>query len=371
MLIFFNYILILASILCTISTEQEDVIEHKVEVNHPAFEKGSSTSFIMKEVERENGSSEFYLEVESVICIDHICKIVPVRLYWNTYGEYVRYELDKGIRLEKGEGEPFLDDDYMLLHKILKDRDSPYKDISYYEITHEKVIGESQVDAISGATETVLRNGETVVGAAWTCFTLWHWANGEIVQEIRRITGRKLNTKQLLVNLNSKVMDYRIFALNELKQRKTFDSLIIAYLTKAIPNETAEINKHIVQYIEHAPTDLYLKILGQLYAKAKQENRMHYLSSLSQSKVVADQEFYDVFTKDIANLKSYQEIDIILNILSNSKVSPSQLEQILRLLDHKNFIISRRAYWFLSNHELSIVSKMKLKDFYKKNYERL
>lgn len=371
MSIFFTYILTLASMLCTISTGQEEVIEHKVEVNHPAFEKGTSTSFILKEVESEASSSEFYLEVESVICVDHICKIVPVRIYWNAYGEYIRYELDKDIRLEKGEGEPFIDEDYRLLHKILKDKDSPYRDISYYEITHERVIGESQIDAISGATETVLKNGETVVGAAWTCFTLWHWVHGEIVQEIRRISGQKLSLDQLLENLKSKVVDYRVFAINELKRRKNFDPLIIAYLIDVIPNETKEINKHAVQYIEQAPSAHYLAILGKLYANANQENRMLYLRSLSQSKVVGDQAYYDVFTKDITNLKSFQEIDIILNIVSNSKVSPSQLQQISGLLNHKNFIFARRAYWFLSKQELSAVSKMELKEFYKKNYERL
>ena len=371
MLTFFKHILLFVSILSAFNVDQQEVAEHKVVVNHPAFEVGSSTDFMLKEILKKNKVSEFYIEVESVICIDHLCKIVPVRLYWNTFGDYLRYELDKGIRLEKGEGEPFIDEDYQLLQKILLDKNSPYRDISYYDITHEKVIGEGQVDAVSGATETVLKKGETVIGAAWTCFTLWHWANGDIVQEIRRITGGRLDSKQLLAYLKSDTEAYQVFVLNELIKRKTYDASILDFLNILVPQASKEINKYVIQYIEQAPLEVYEEMILSFYALADKDIRLLYLNSLSRSKIVGNQKIYDVFTKNISDLESFQEIDLLLNIMSGMTLTLHQLEQISGLLDQKNFLIARRAYWFLVQQEPSADTKTKIQKFYERHKEKL
>ncbi|MGB5668764.1 MAG: hypothetical protein WBM53_18150 [Maribacter sp.] len=369
---FLKHIILFIVVFLAFNVAQEEVVDHKVVVSHPAFEEGTSKDFVLKEIRRKNNPSEFYLEVESVICIDHLCKIVPVRLFWNAYGDYLKYELDNGIRLEKGEGEPFSEEDYQMLQKILLDKDSPYKDISYYEITHEKVVGEGQVDAVSGATETVLKNGETVIGAAWTCFTLWHWANGEITQEVRRVSGSFLSEHQLIANLLSSNQKLQKFALNELIRRRTYEQPVINSIVKIAPTASKEINKLAIEYIDKAPQELYLEITKQLYIKGNEINRILFLNSIASSKIIGGPDFYDAITTNITYLKSFQEIDLVLDILEYSKSSePTFLDRVAQLLDNDNFIIARKAYWFLEGKKLSSVNDRKVKEFYIQNLDRL
>ncbi len=366
-----KYILFFVVLVSFFTLKQEDIVEHKVVVNHPAFEKEDETSFILKEKIITKDSSEYFLEVASVICVDHLCKIVPVKLFWNTYGEYLRYELEDHIQLEKGEGEPFTETDYKLLHQILKDSSSPYKDISYYEITHERVIGESQVDAISGATEVVLATGETVVGGAWTCFTLWHWANGEIVQEIKRVSGDKLNKRQILENLNADAERYKIYAINELANRKLFDVEFIELLMKYSPHATKEINKRIINYLEQAPDSLYFELIGNFYQNVQPEYRMLYLNSLLGTNKEGSAQDYEVYLSNISSVTSYQEINILLEIFDYQQLTVNQLNQIMQLLNNDNFLISRRAFWFMKSKEQTEDVKKRLSVYMSKNKARL
>lgn len=372
MVIFLKHIILFIVVFLAFNVAQEEVVDHKVVVSHPAFEEGTSKDFVLKEIRRKNNPSEFYLDVESVICIDHLCKIVPVRLFWNTYGEYVSYELDKGVRLEKGEGEPFNEEDYQLLQKILMDRNSPYKDISYYEITHEKVVGEGQVDAVSGATETVLKNGETVVGAAWTCFTLWHWANGEIVQEVQRISGSFLTTQQIITGLGATNPKHQKFVLHELIRRNAYTQPLLDALVKIAPKASKEVNRLAIEYVENAPRELYIETMKQLYSKGSDANRILFLNSIASVEKIGNPDFYNTLTIDIANLKSFQEIDLILNILEYAKSNdPTILDRVTLLLDNSSFIIARKAYWFLAYKKLSNVQKNNIQEFYNQNQDRL
>ncbi len=366
-----KYILLAAFLVSFFTVKQEDIIAHEVVVNHPAFEKGDETNFLLKEKKISNDSSEYYLEVASVICVDHLCKIVPVKLVWNAYGSYLRYELEEHVQLEKGEGEPFTASDYSLLHQILKDVNSPYKDISYYEITHERIIGESQVDAISGATEVVLEKGDTVVGGAWTCFTLWHWANGEIVKEIKRISGAKLNKTQLLENLSADVDSHQIYAINELAERKVFDVAFIELLLQQSPQASKEINKHIVNYIEKAPDHLYYKLMGDFYQNVQPDYRLLYLNSLLRTNKVSTSQDYQVYLDDITTINTFQEVNLILEVLDSQKLTSHQLNQVVQLLSHDNFLISRRAYWYLRNSEQSEIIEIPLQEYALRNKERL
>lgn len=345
-------------------------IEHIISIKHPG--EKHSIQATLTELQNEDGLPiSYYMDVESVICLAEVCKVIPVTLYWNDIGEFQNYKLQSGATLEKYEADLFEPNDYKKLQTILENLNSPFKDVFIEDILTVPNTLNEEIDALSGATILELDEKDTVPGAALTCYTLWHWANGQIVSEIKNITGANLTSKQLLTYLNSTLENYQIFALNEITKRKEIKPDYIDILKKIVPNSSKKINKHVVKYIEFSRPEMYSELIGQLYSKVNNENRLLYLNSLLRSKKHSTSENYDVYTENIGLLTSYQEIDLILQILEQINMTSYQVEQITALLNHKNFLIARRVYWFLLNQEQSPSLQIKIKEFHTQNKEKL
>ena len=123
-------------------------IQHKIVVNHPG-EKESVAVILNQNVDENGLPTDYYMDVQSVICLEQVCKVIPVRIFWNNLGEYQRYELENGATLEKYEDAIFDPEDYPKLHSILANIASPFKDVYIDEIL---TVVDDESDAISGAT---------------------------------------------------------------------------------------------------------------------------------------------------------------------------------------------------------------------------
>ncbi len=84
-----------------------------------------------------------------------------------------------------------------------------------------------KVDAISGATATYLKE-EVVTGAAYTCYTMWHWANGDAPKKIRQYSQRHCTEKWLTDLLRTGSSEEFGFALEGIVDRSLFGSGIQA-----------------------------------------------------------------------------------------------------------------------------------------------
>jgi hypothetical protein len=130
------------------------------------------------------GDPRYFMDVGLVVCGDNQCEIVTVRLHFDPLGNYERYELPAGGKLTKRGHKPFSAGDHKQLHEILSDPYSQLKPIKWDQITIPKSsAGTDNIDGISGAT-ALTKRGIVVVGAAYTCYTLWHWSHGEVVNVI-------------------------------------------------------------------------------------------------------------------------------------------------------------------------------------------
>ena len=84
------------------SNGEQESEKHLVTVHHPAFGKDDPNRFYLWELRSDSGDLVgYFLDVESVICVDHRCKIVPVGLFWDAIGNYLKFELSGGVILEK------------------------------------------------------------------------------------------------------------------------------------------------------------------------------------------------------------------------------------------------------------------------------
>lgn len=343
-------------------------VEHHVLVNHPGEKK--PIKMVLIEVQNENGlPTEYYMDVESVICLKQVCKVIPVRLFWNNIGEYKKYELKKGATLEKYEADLFESADYDKLQHILSNTNSPFKDVSIGEILTVGDISDD-VDAVSGATALELNEEDTVPGAALTCYTLWHWANGNVVSIIKETTGKSVSNSQLLEFLKRPNRTYFSIALKELTDRALFGESYLDAIFQSGFHDKSLLNISI-KYLESAPSEIYFSSLKQMVNNGSKAQKIAALKSLQNTKCHVGNDYWDTLVLDLNHLHSFQEISMFLELMQlknpHSKVI---INQIFPLLEF-DILIARRVYWYLKDKNLEMEQKQRIMQFYEVNKNKL
>lgn len=351
--------------------DQDDVntTQHKVMVNHPG-EKISS-EVVLTEVRDEKGLPvKYYMDVQSVLCLEKVCKVIPVRIYWNNIGVYQRYELERGATLEKYKSDIFEPKDYNKLDSILANPASPFKEVYYDEIL--TVVDElsEDVDAISGATALELDERDTVPGAALTCFTLWHWANGEIVSIIKNITGDAVSKQQLKAFLQDNDNSYYYLVLEQLTKRGIYLDEYLDLVLERV-KENAVVIRPTIDYIETAPEEFYFEAIKRIFLMGNQPQKIAALKSIQNIEYIPTLDYLNSLGANISTLDSFQETAAFLELMEiRENYSEKLINNILPLLD-KDFLIARRAYWYLLNAPLSAVQMTKRDIFLAQNKDRL
>ncbi|NJB83558.1 hypothetical protein [Wenyingzhuangia aestuarii] len=350
-------------------------IQHKVAIIHPAIDKKKPIECIVVEVPADSIHKKyFYSDVDSVVCGEDICEVIILRMFWDEFGQYQRIEFKEGDELEKAEGKRFTKKDYQKLEEILRNKKSQLKDVFKEELVIGDVIehGSEDVDAISGATSTV-NESETVVGAVWTCFTLWHWANGELVSSIRNINAKGIsNQKMIAVYLKSDTLKAKEFALEYLSKRRVYDSITVNAVVEELKKGDYNLLRTGLDYIENTTDNTkYYQMISRVFDKGDYQKRVACLNSVSSLGREGSTNFFTQLSTQISTF-NYQEVEMFLSIAQQNNYSSSVLKQeLIQLLKSENFLIARRAYWFLSNQENTKKEKRKLKSFHKKYKERL
>lgn len=345
-------------------------IMHEVYVSHPAISSDDSIAVQLVQW-KEKGNYRYSVDVESVSCGDNQCNVVPVRMYFNELGDFVRLQTFKRQQLEKSNGEPFKKTDYRKLSAILNDRDSELARFDKDQLV-EKQHDLDDVDAVSSATTPLLPQEAYVKGAVWTCYTLWHWANGELSQIIRDISGDVLAVEQLLAFLDSEQKTYRVFALEQIARLHNYHSVVVDKLILHTRDCTAPEQNLIIKYFEQGPAQTYFHALKALFPVAPKEMRIKGLLSLQNTVSKAPEDYFVQLSNLVSEFESYQEIDLLLSLLEKYSVSdPEVLNNVFYLLRSEQVLVARRAYWFLVEKELNKAQRAELDTFAKLHAENL
>ena len=344
-------------------------IEHTILVKHPGISLTKTVERTLVEIQgTASQSHEFYMDVETVVCGDSRCRIDIIRIFWDELGFYKRIELPRGIELEKAEGAHFSNADYEKLNQILSNKKASLKDVYKEEVVGAETT--ESVDGLSGAT-IILNTNDYVAGAVWTCYTLWHWANGETIEIIRNLTGDAKQLDELIGLLQSENKIYQLFALEQIFKRKAYQVQTVESVIKAV-NNNPQLLKLGLQYIESATPSIFLSSIKQWIDSLDQKDRLDCLSTILNTSRQLPQEFYSYLSYQIPTYNDYQQLNLYFNILeSKDVVSPDIIVQLVPLLDHTNFLIARRAYWFLEKEMLNLQQRAKWKAFGSKFTGRL
>ncbi len=369
----FTFLVFLMVVLPSNSYLSSSKITHKVAIIHPAIDVHKPIECFLVEEILPNKTKQFYLDVDSVNCGENICEVITVRMFWDELGRYAKYELEQGDELEKKEGVPFTNKDYKKLEWVLNNKDSELKLMFKNDLVVSNFVeqGNVNVDAVSGATSTITPN-EIVEGAVWTCFTLWHWANGEIISKIREINRNQLTHQNLIENyLHHQDDDYKNFAIESLQTKQVFDTVAVLEIEKAMLTSSYPVFKTGLQYVENLSEEKYYQSMLRLFNKGDNQRRIACLNAVSKTSKKGNEFYYDQLSKAVQNF-NYQEIEVFLTSVKLTKfTSPVLTEKLIILLkESDNFLIARRAYWFLSDQEILLTKKQKIKlQKFKKKYK--
>lgn len=341
--------------------------EIEVEIIHP----GIGQEPVSKKLVQSHCKSDelyYYMDVESVVCGDQQCRIDTVRIFWDELGFYKSMEVRSEYELEKKAGMSFDNTDYLKLDKILKDRESGLKEAFADEIVANQ--SGNGVDATSGATIN-LHNKDYVKGAVWTCYTLWHWVNGDAYEIIRNLSGKSLSADELRTYLSSDSCQWKIFALEQLIRRKNYKSETIQLVlrTRVLDNHWGNL---VVDYIKELPSDSFFMAISSLLQADYIDNKLLYLDTLLKTEKSPPIGYFDKLSYLLLDWNSYPLINSFLNILENKDIqSPEISARIIQLLKNKNFLIARRAYWFLKDQNLTTSQRRDLDNFFIDHEDRL
>lgn len=342
-------------------------IEHVVAVVHPGKDIKEPVETILTERLTEDGNTlDFYVNVESVICAEGLCKIVPVTIYWNQFGIYQRIDLEENGYLEKYEGEEFTDADYLKLDDILKNKDSALADYDIDEIIDKKKT-DDDVDAVSGATIISIDESETVVGSTLTCYTLWHWVNGELPKIIQDISIKKTSTEHL-VNLLNESDAIKLIAVTELNNRKVFNKEVCYNVIENITSENTLYRKKAFTYIKQLSEPQFFNALQRIFNTKENKIRFKALYLVENYSFELSEDFVVFLSKNVVEKENKKEVNKLLDVFQNRNIHfRSVNKEILKLLASEDCSIAKRSYQFLKDKNLSKKDKKKLTTFYNKN----
>ncbi|HYW78216.1 MAG TPA: hypothetical protein VE890_01525 [Thermoguttaceae bacterium] len=313
---------------------------------------------------------EYALTFEPHVCSDGQCKVVEVTLVWNAPGFFERLECRPGGPLTKKDHVPFSHEDYAKLDRILKERSSILRSWTLAYLQRPTETGD-QIDAVTTATPTTVRDS-VIQDAAFTTWALWHWANGQIVPQLQRITRQNATAaylNHLLVCSDRRFADFAmdcvtehhpsdpqfvdsVFQLLETGERDQITQSL-AYLRRAIPDQQTRHTRLIDSCGRMRSADFPM-ILQEFAAE----------EDLPATTI-------EQLTGHLSQLP-YYPIHLILRMLEARKfASEKTLCDVAALLQSDDFFIARRAYEHLAKQDLDVDMRNRLDTFRERNRDRL
>ncbi len=154
--------------------------------------------------------------VNTPVCEDSLCYKAELEFYWNITGNFAEFKLMPDRPLTKLDHVPFSKSDYGKLMDILLNQTPSFVYLKRNELVSKNTDENAlEIDGISSATVTQVKE-DMVEGAIYTCYTLWHIANGEIIFNIKEHTIKKLDKPLIHKLLGSKNLEELFFVIENI-----------------------------------------------------------------------------------------------------------------------------------------------------------
>jgi hypothetical protein len=335
-------------------TENESSIVrvcYELELDDPVHPGISGKNFpVWLSFDQQGFPCEYQLSLQTEVCLDRVCKLLEVTLVWDALGNYSRLELAGEDPLTKKNHDPFDSGDYERLDEILKDRQSilgKYP-LDFFVRPPAKSYTD-EVDGVTSATPQTVRDA-VVSGAAYTSWVLWHWVNGNVVEELRTRTLLYCNPQFLLYCLLSKDPRFEEFALRHILEHDIRDPQIREACFQTLENGTPENCKLALQVLTRNIPDeeeLHQRLIALIGVN---EGSIQWVLDYFEELPHAPRAVWEQMSRQLEQLQTYSDVNAVLNLLEKraSRTETTRL-QVEKLLDRDNRFIVRRAREFLEN----------------------
>ncbi len=203
------------------------------------YKINDSTEIIVKKVFdlKSEVPLYYYSKMNIPACNTGECMLMNITMYWDSYGNYFKYEVPQNFLLTKCSHKKFKKKDYIKLHKILNNPNSKYSKFTIENLTEKQAQNKYKTDATSGSTIKFVFDSERIKGAVKTTHTLWHIANGRINKILKN------KTREVKVSDFTNKEFFISYEINK-KEHKIFDTDFINKIEKQISKKN--INQSIL-----------------------------------------------------------------------------------------------------------------------------
>jgi hypothetical protein len=130
--------------------------------------------------------------------------------------------------------------------------------------------------------------------------------------------------------------------------------------------------RYLAAVADPAGAPFYYDGMSELFAKANRQKRTYYLSALAETELEAPDGFYNRLSRALPELGTYYEIHLLLELMEARNPDSAEVTaQAMKVLANDNFLIARRAFWFLEEQSLSPDQQHEVNAFRAKNKDRL
>ncbi|MFT5240436.1 MAG: hypothetical protein ACI9OU_000690 [Candidatus Promineifilaceae bacterium] len=350
-------------------------VEHSLSVLHPGNPLARpETCTLVQNLDAAGEPRSYSMWVDSVICRETTCDVVKVQLHWDVLGRYQHYNLAIDSTLTKLDHEPFTEKDYAKLQRILSDAASPLNEVEKEAMTGEakKRSDDAALDGVSGATILTLKNA-VIIGAGYTCYDLWHWANGALTARIRHFTGTRCSVSALRTRLASEDRLSSTFAIDYLSRRNVGDSATTAaVLTRAL-NGGDELILPAMDYLKAVHDGgVYRTSLLAMFEKASIQQRVIILQALLKEKPGIAPDLLESLCRHLPSLETFYEVQLFFRLCEKQNIPPAVVvAPSVELLSHERFFVQRRALEYLDSQTLPADLQSTIEAYRLQNRDRL
>lgn len=310
----------------------------------PAFkiETKNGGRFAVQEVRWGDKLERYSADIMAPVCEEGICYNVNVTFNWNLIGEFINYQVKPHDPLTKLDHKPFTLGDYAKLQSILTNHD-----LTFTGLAADKLVVKTDdptVDGYSGATIEAVKN-EVIEGALFTCYTLWHIANGAVVDSIRRHTQRQLDTPMI-----TKIIGYQSPSAHYYLIDNMSEGQFAQHLPEIIGLIRTGKGYFPKNAIEKIPEKLFGKQEMQDFLIQSYDSLSYYTQVACLNKLLnvpLQNKLTDKLLTEISARNSAQNQKIITLIIKNNEAGA--IQKLMDVLVDKKIKLSKENYQLLQN----------------------
>ncbi|WP_158861188.1 hypothetical protein [Lunatibacter salilacus] len=287
---------------------------------------------------------QYMAEIFTPVCYSDKCYPVFIDFYWDLLGNFQHYEMPPGKTLTKLDHILFEPEDYQKMQRILANTSSLLKDFKAEDLV---VSTESDlpygVDAVTGATSKTIQN-EVISGAVYSCYTLWHLANGEISAQIKAYTEKNYDDSLIISFLQSSNYHYQYWAIeNVLTSGRWDEENFKTPLLNILRGNNVFVAEHVLEIVPKSVWEetKQQEWLWETYLMSSYRLQLKILEKFRQLKLVTSLHHSVITQLEKSNQEQKKRIFLVLS--NHSNLTKESQQALIPYLDDNRWGQEARA----------------------------